>query len=322
MQRHTVRGGPEVTGSEQADECCVDGIPRPTVGRLREVRADLSTPLAGADEGQHGDAHRVFLGLAVVVEHLEWMIGTGAGAFDHLRPPVVVRVVELVKEPDQGGVGRRPDPVGQARLEPFIPPALDHSGPTYHIGHQRAQIVLRLGQAGLHAVARLDTFGRRWHPLVLQGGLRSAPIGDEAFETFRPRPRHEDVDDGTVRPGRTRIGDHCVLARSPTVAHPYGDVTPTVRWGIGAEVEGEPARFLARSVGQPGGTHHLVDRLAEKRSALGRHARAIVREPASAISELGLPVAALPGLQAVLVAELHQRAGVHQFVEEHRQAAA
>ena len=150
------------------------------------MRADLSAPLAGADEGQHGNAHRVLLGLGAVVEHLEWMVGTGAGAFDHLRPPVVVRVVELVKEPDQGGGGGRPDLVGQTRLEPFIPPALEHSGPTHHVGHQRAQVVLRLGQAGLHAVLRLDTSGRRGHSLVLQGGLRSAPISDEAFETFRP----------------------------------------------------------------------------------------------------------------------------------------
>ena len=45
-------------------------------------------------------------------------------------------------------------------------------------------------------------------------------------------------------------------------------------------------------------------------------------QPIAAIAELLLPIAALPGLQAVFVAQLHQAADVHQLFQERRQAAA
>ena len=238
VQRHTVRGGPEVTGSEQADECCVDGIPRPTVGRIGEMRTHVSPPLAGADEGQDGGAYRVLLGLAAVVEHLERMFGTSAGAFDHLRPPVVVRVVELVKEANQGRRRRPPEPCRAGSTQavrcrrpgslwprgPRRPPAPADCSPP---------LIRRVSMPWRASMA----FGRRRHPLVLQGSPRSAPISDETRETFRLRPRHEHVDDGAVRSGRTRVGNHCVLPGTPTVAHPHRDVTATVRWWVGAEVE-------------------------------------------------------------------------------------
>ena len=234
----------------------------------------------------------------------------------------MVCVVELVKEPDQRGVGGLPDLVGQARLGPLVAAALDHPGPAHHVGHHRPQVVLRLSQAGLHALARLDAFGRRWRSLVLQGGLRSVPISDETRETFRLGPRHENMDDGAVRSGRSRVGNHRALPGAPPVAHPHRDVTATVRRWIGAEVEGEPARLLARSMGQPRGTHYLVHHVVEERSALGCHARDVVREPALPVAELGFPIAAFPGLQAVLVVELQQRARVHELVQERWQASS
>ena len=65
-----------------------------------------------------------------------------------------------------------------------------------------------------------------------------------------------------------------------------------------------------------------MHRLAEEGGALGRHACDVVREPASPVAELGFPIAAFSGLQAVLVVELQQRARVHQLVEERGQAAS
>ncbi len=98
LERHAVCSGPQMSGSEQADERCVNGVPRPTIGRVGEVRPHVFAFFAGTHVGQHGGAHRVLLGLAAVVQGLQRMLGTLAGTFNYLLPTMIIGVAKLVEE--------------------------------------------------------------------------------------------------------------------------------------------------------------------------------------------------------------------------------
>ncbi len=82
------------------------------------------------------------------------------------------------------------------------------------------------------------------------------------------------------------------------------------------------AWLLAVSLLESYRPHRLLHCGAKELSTFAAHARKIVCESALPIAELGLPVAALSCLQTVLVVELHQRARVHQLLQERRQLAA
>ena len=73
---------------------------------------------------------------------------------------------------------------------------------------------------------------------------------------------------------------------------------------------------------QPYGLHRFLHRGAEELAAPAAHAGQVVGKLALPVAELGFPFAALPRLQAVLLFELHQRARLHQLVEERRELSA
>ena len=133
---------------------------------------------------------------------------------------------------------------------------------------------------------------------------------------------YEDVEDGAVGPGRARVGDHAALVGPPAVPNPHRDVDAAFGRGLRPEVQRELAGLLASSVRQPHGLDGLLHRGAEELAAPAAQGRRIVGQPGLPAAELGLPLAALPRLHAVLVVELHQRARFHQLVEERREPSA
>ena len=88
---------------------------------------------------------------------------------------------------------------------------------------------------------------------------------------------------------------------------------------IGTEVYCELAGFLALAVEQLHGANRTLHRRAQQLGALAAHPGRIVDQLRLPVTELRLPLAALPGLQAVLVIELHERAGGDELIELLRQ---
>ena len=129
------------------------------------------------------------------------------------------------------------------------------------------------------------------------------------------------MDHRVVRAGGARLGEHGALRGTPPVADPHREIA-ALRRRLGAGVQRQLARFLARPVGEPHRPQRRTHRAAEQRRAHAAHGGRISGEPPLPVAELRFPVAALAGLQAVLPAQLHQRAGGDQVVQERRQPAA
>ena len=319
--RHAVGGRAQVPGREQAEQRPVDRVARPAAGRRREVGAHLPAPLAGADPGEHRRAHRVVRGLAVEVERRQRALRAAAGALDHRGPTVVVGVLEPEEQPLQRGGRRRPHLLCHGRFQPLVAAALKHFRATGGARHHCLQVALRRGQPRLHALARLDPFRPGRNALVVQRLLRGAAGGDQPRQRVGVGLGHEQVDHRVVRAGGARLGEHGALRGTPPVAHPHREVV-ALRRRLGPEVQRQLARFLARPVGEPQRPQRRLHRAAEQRGAHAAHGGGISGEPALPVAELRFPVAALAGLQAELPAELQQRAGGDQLVQERRQPAA
>ena len=249
------------------------------------------------------------------------MLGAGARSLDHARPPAVVGLAEPVEESGERGRGGFLHLLGQAGLRAFIAAPLEHLGAVDDPRYQRAHLVLCLRATGLHALACLDALGRGRDALVLQRILSGAGGGNQARQRFGLRARHVYVDDRVVRARGTGVGEHGAFVDAPSVTYPYRDVV-TGRRRFGAEVRDQLARLLAGSVRQPHRPDRLLHGGREESRALCAHAGEVGGQPALPVAELGFPVAALPGLQAVLPVELQQRARRDQLVQQGRQPAA
>ena len=119
-----------------------------------------------------------------------------------------------------------------------------------------------------------------------------------------------------VLAGGAGVRDRAGLVNAPFVACPDWDVASAGFRGSGAEVQRQPSRLPAVAVEQSNTAGRRLDCLPEKLCSLGAHAGRVVRKPLPSIAELRLPVAALAGLQTVLVVQPQQHARLHESVQE------
>lgn len=94
--------GTQVAGGDQEDQCAVDRILGPAIGRSLEVLADLPAPLASGDEAEKGVADPVLLGIACKLHNCKSIGGSLLCSLDHLAPVRMVRMIEERVEAQQG----------------------------------------------------------------------------------------------------------------------------------------------------------------------------------------------------------------------------
>ena len=198
---------------------------------------------------------------------------------------------------------------------------MDDFRPAHDAADHGPKVVLGFGGASLHAVAGLDALFGCGNALVFDGLGGGTARGDQPSQFVGSRSGHEDMHRRVVLAGGPRLGQHAGFARSPAVAHPHGDALAAGEQ-LSAEVEVQLAGFLGVAVEDLDAGQRSLDGLAQPFGTLDAHGGRVVDHPVATGSELGFPVAAFLRLQAVLVVQLHQRAGVHQFGQERRQAAA
>ncbi|GBE10146.1 hypothetical protein BMS3Bbin12_00552 [bacterium BMS3Bbin12] len=123
------------------------------------------------------------------------------------------------------------------------------------------------------------------------------------------------MDDRAIRTRHACIGDHVLFGSTPLIANPHRNfVAGALRW-FGAEVQCELPGFFALAMHELHGPHRILYRGPKELGAFAAHSSGIIDEPGFPVAELGLPFAALPRLQTVLVIQLHQRAGGYHLVQ-------
>ena len=125
---------------------------------------------------------------------------------------------------------------------------------------------------------------------------------------------------GLSGPAARASAEDTLLVHTPAIADPDRYLVGGALGRLDTEVQRELAGFLAPAVEQPHGSNRFLHRRPQQLGALAAHPGRIVDQLRLPVSELRFPLAALPGLKAVLVIELHQRAGGGELIEQLRQS--
>ena len=269
---------------------------------------DLRAASPRADRGHDLAGHRMVRCVPIPAERSEGRLGAFDRAPDGDAPGSVVAVREAGEQADERRFRALADPVRQIVAEHLGAAALEDPRRPQQSGNDAVAPLLRLGEAALHAGARLPASVGVWNSPVIQDPLRGERRHDALTQVVGVASGDVDVEGRIGGPGRPRLPVEFPGRDLPPIAQPERDGAAIRCRRLAGAVEEERARFLRGTVPQLPlrrrasrlhcGAKELVPFCADRRfvTSDGRRVPLVI----------AVPLGALGRLDAVLDAYLHQ----------------